>query len=252
MGASNSHASGVENTDGDGISRCPTGEAPRQCPFSDDTVVDKCNMMPPPNQRPSPGQPFPLPTDRQVSSIPKADDPSGGRWVYPSSQMFWNAMLRKGWRWHDDDISPKDMDNIIRIHNVNNEIAWLEVLKWEALHSRECMTPKLRRFAGDAKNYSPRARLRHALGYELPFDRHDWIIDRCGRDIRYVIDYYDGGAVDERGAFALLDVRPALDSVEALWDRTRVAWLRFRCPEPPGVRLPSNSGFAESSASPGK
>ncbi len=41
--------------------------------------------------------------------------------------MFWNAMLRKGWRWKDDDLSPQDMDNIIKIHNANNEEAWREV-----------------------------------------------------------------------------------------------------------------------------
>jgi hypothetical protein len=23
-----------------------------------------------------------------------------------------------------------------------------------------------------------------------PFDRHDWYVDRCGREIKYVIDYY--------------------------------------------------------------
>ena len=51
----------------------------------------------------------------------------GKNWVYPSPQMFWNAMLRKGWRWKDDDLSKKDMDNIIKIHNVNNELAWQEV-----------------------------------------------------------------------------------------------------------------------------
>ena len=50
--------------------------------------------MPPPNQRPSPDQPFPLSTQRIVSNIPKAD--SEENWVYPSPQMFWNAMLRKG------------------------------------------------------------------------------------------------------------------------------------------------------------
>ena len=41
--------------------------------------------------------------------------------------MFWNAMLRKGWRWKEDDLKPKDMDNIIKIHNANNEQAWQEV-----------------------------------------------------------------------------------------------------------------------------
>lgn len=41
-----------------------------------------------------------------------------------------------GWRWKDSDLNPRDMENIIRIHNVNNEMAWREVLKWEALHAR--------------------------------------------------------------------------------------------------------------------
>ena len=52
--------------------------------------------MPPPNQRPARDQPFSLPTQRQVSSIPRAAQESGEYWVYPSQQMFWNAMLRKG------------------------------------------------------------------------------------------------------------------------------------------------------------
>lgn len=40
--------------------------------------------MPPPNQQPAPDQPFPLPTDREVSTIPKVD---GDYWVYPSAQV---------------------------------------------------------------------------------------------------------------------------------------------------------------------
>lgn len=28
------------------------------------------------------------------------------------------------------------------------------------------------------------------LGGPLPFDRHDWYVDRCGREVRYVIDFY--------------------------------------------------------------
>lgn len=64
--------------------------------------------------------------------------------------------------------------------------------------------------------------------YELPFDRHDWIVDRCGKDVRYVIDYYDGGDVDNHYEFAILDVRPALDSVENVWDRMKVTYMRYR------------------------
>jgi len=51
--------------------------------------------MPPPNQRPSPDQPFSLSTERELSTIPRADK-DNECWVYPSQQMFWNAMLRKG------------------------------------------------------------------------------------------------------------------------------------------------------------
>ncbi|PSN54727.1 Cytochrome c-type heme lyase [Blattella germanica] len=176
------------------------------CPVSGNSDINPLNMMPPPNQQPAPDQPFPLPTNRQMSTIPKAGT-NDEFWVYPSQQMFWNAMLRKGWRWKEEDIKPKDMDDIIRIHNANNEQAWLEVLKWEALHARECGNPKLKSFGGRAKDYSPH---------------------RCGKDVRYVIDYYDGGAVQPGSyQFALLDVRPAMDSWENCWDRMKVAYWRW-------------------------
>lgn len=70
---------------------------------------------------------------------------------------------------------------------------------------------RLKSFGGKAADYSPRARIRQLMGYELPFDRHDWIVDRCGKEVRYVIDYYDGGKVNNKHQFALLDVRPAMD-----------------------------------------
>lgn len=201
-----------------------------ECPVKQDgNDINPLNMMPPANQQPAPDQPFPLPTERQVSSIPKVtEDGRTEFWVYPSPQMFWNAMLRKGWRWKKEDIEKKDMEHIIKIHNANNEQAWREVLKWEALHANECSNPKLKSFGGKATEYSPRARIRHLLGYEYPFDRHDWIIDRCGKDVRYIIDYYDGGVVDNEYKFAILDVRPAMDSFENIWDRMRVAYMRWK------------------------
>lgn len=204
--------------------------AASECPINhDNSDINPLNMMPAANQKPSPDQPFPLPTDRQTSSIPKVtEDGHVEFWQYPSQQMFWNAMLRKGWRWKNEDVTQKDMGDIIKIHNANNEQAWQEVLKWEALHAKECGNPKLRSFGGKASDYSPRARFRSLLGYELPFDRHDWIVDRCGKDVRYIIDYYDGGEVDNEHRFAILDVRPAMDSFDNIWDRMRVAYMRWK------------------------
>lgn len=46
--------------------------------------------------------------------------------------------------------------------------------------------------------------------------------------MRYVIDYYDGGKVSEDYKFALLDVRPAMDSWENCWDRMKVCWWRWK------------------------
>jgi len=84
-------------------SECPLGYT-SECPSEVQTTVNKAtlpeteidprNMMPPPNQKPSPDQPFGLSTLRQSSSIPK--DGTTGTWLYPSEQMFWNAMIRKG------------------------------------------------------------------------------------------------------------------------------------------------------------
>lgn len=59
-------------------------------------------QMPPPNQLPAPDQPFSLPTERQISSIPKAGT-NNEFWVYPSQQvcLFTNVPLSQipGVKW---------------------------------------------------------------------------------------------------------------------------------------------------------
>ncbi|XP_053436707.1 holocytochrome c-type synthase isoform X3 [Nycticebus coucang] len=159
-----------------------------ECPvkgaaFDSKENLDPSNLMPPPNQTPAPDQPFALSTVREESSIPRAD--SEKKWVYPSEQMFWNAMLKKGWKWKEEDISQKDMYNIIRIHNQNNEQAWKEILKWEALHAAECPCgPSLVRFGGKAKQYSPRARIRSWMGSQRLFPSMKmYYISRFKRDM---------------------------------------------------------------------
>jgi len=209
------------------MSDCPIQESSPSPSSSTSVTLDPRNMMPlDPKQTPAPDQPFPLPIDRQKSSIPKAGTEEN--WVYPSQQMFYNALLRKGWQFEEGSLHSEDMDHIIKIHNANNEAAWQEVLSWETLHKAECKQPKLKSFGGKAKYFSPRAQIRGWMGYEMPFDRHDWIVDRCGKEVRYIIDYYDGQLDPGSHRFALLDVRPALDSLEAVQDRIKVAWWRWK------------------------
>lgn len=127
----------------------------------------------------------------------------------------------------------EDMPDVIRIHNSMNERTWKDILEWEKLHPSfgPGRDPKLLRFLGRPTDLSPKAQLKVWLGHAPPFDRHDWIVDRGGKEVRYVIDYYHdeaGAAKDQtptnKSDFTsirsiLLDVRPALDSVDAVIDR---------------------------------
>lgn len=152
-----------------------------------------------------------LPTDREVSSIPRTTNEN---WVYPSEAQFFAAMARKNHNPH-----AADMKAVVPIHNAVNERAWSEIVKWEAGRGgATCGGVKLVNFKGRPNDMSPKARLMTLLGYSAPFDRHDWIVDRCGTRIRYVIDFYTGrgAGVSSNSVSFYLDVRPALDNWEGV------------------------------------
>lgn len=128
--------------------------------------------------------------------------------------MFFEAMRRKNFSPH-----ATDMSSIVPIHNAVNERAWHLIKEWESSSPRlrtlneGCGGPKLRSFSGDASKLSPKARMMGWLGYQEPFDRHDWVVERCveGKGVDYVIDFYKGRG---EGVAFYLDVRPKLNSWE--------------------------------------
>lgn len=131
--------------------------------------------------------------------------------------MFFRAMRRKNW-----DPSAEDMSSVVPIHNAVNERAWTEILQWEKGRGGEsCGGVRLAKFEGDAGKLTPKARIRSWLGYQKPFDRHDWTVDRCGKEVEYVIDFYTGKPdprFPQKPSF-YLDVRPKLNSVDGVWMR---------------------------------
>ncbi|KAI9205860.1 cytochrome c/c1 heme-lyase, partial [Polychytrium aggregatum] len=170
------------------------------------------NMMPHLGNSMAPGQDKPLPTERTASIIPKADE-TGKTWAYPSPQQFYNALNRKGWE------TPVDaVPMMVDIHNFLNDACWEEIMKWEREYHCDCKDVKLARFMGRPHDLSPKARIYGFFGAEKPFDRHDWVVDRCGKEVRYVIDYYGGYPEGDNPVFHV-DVRPALDSPSAFFDR---------------------------------
>lgn len=191
--------------------------------------IDPTNQMPAvANQQPSANQSVPLPVDRESSTIPKGGTDS--TWLYPSPQMFWNALVRKD---KTEGVVETDVIDVVRIHNNMNESTWKTILKWEDLHPQqdEDRQPRLLRFLGRPDELSPKAKLKVLFGHSAPFDRHDWIVDRGGKEVRYVIDYYH----DEHGAqfdqtptnmndfssirSIKIEARPAIDDLSSLLDR---------------------------------
>jgi len=231
----------------------PARHAPRvPTRFSLDTLTWQPSELTPalsslPVERP---RMYRLSTDREISNIPRAlptnhdreaynaaeraasmlrsqhqqpansekdtgHDSESGNWIYPSQEMFFAAMKRKG---HSPDSA--DMATIVPIHNAVNERAWAEIKRWEAGRgSEKCGGPKLVSFGGNSKRLTPKARWNiWVRGYTEPFDRHDWVVDRCGRHVDYVIDFYSGKdeGVVGKGLNFFLDVRPKLNSWEGM------------------------------------
>lgn len=194
--------------------------------------IDPTNMMPfNPNQEPSDEQRYPLPQERVQSTIPKGG--TEGTWLYPSEQMFFNALKRKG---KGDDVHEADVPTIVAIHNNMNERAWAQVEHYERVCHPES-DPKLLKFCGRPDDLTPLAYAKHLLGLGKPFDRHDWTIQRSDDTrVRYVIDYYfdDNKTAEDKvpelhSAASVQSIsmyaRPAVDSLSDLVDRVRFPLL---------------------------
>ncbi|KAH8095385.1 holocytochrome-c synthase [Aureococcus anophagefferens] len=174
-----------------------------------------------------------LSTERVESSIPTLD--AGSRWTYPSPQMFWNSLVRKG---KVGGASEGDMDTVIAVHNSMNEATWAKILEWEALSDPGAPRRGSRGSRGGRRSTAPRPGSSSSLGTRSPSTATTGSSSGDGAEVRYVIDYYSDEAATARdetpktmhdvGAVKsiLLDVRPALDSPAALWDRVATMPLK--------------------------
>uniref|UniRef100_A0A6S8EJ40 Holocytochrome c-type synthase n=1 Tax=Aplanochytrium stocchinoi TaxID=215587 RepID=A0A6S8EJ40_9STRA len=247
MGSSQTKQRSAETCQPQKLSGCPVIHKK-----AEEEVTDPKNQMPAiPNQNLSKYQEGKLSTDRVQSTILKPSTSSEETWSYPSPQMFYNALMRKG---KAGDVREEDMETVVAVHNNMNELAWREVLRWESLHSSE--TPVLSKFLGRPHDLTPKAWFKSKLlGHQKPFDRHDWTVDRNGTEVRYVIDFYydeEKGKEDETPGLhdihavksISIDARPAVDSFQSLLDRLRMPVMELVGSEPdisPLLFTPKNS-----------
>jgi cytochrome c heme-lyase len=125
------------------------------------------------SQNRAPGQKISLPTEREISSIPKSD---GSKWEYPSPQQMYNAMRRKGY----EDAPEDAVESMVAVHNWLNEGAWNEICAWEGKFGAGVLghlglrekdpewKPRLARFMGRRKDMTPKAQLYGFLGRIMP------------------------------------------------------------------------------------
>ncbi|CRG95968.1 cytochrome c1 heme lyase, putative [Plasmodium gallinaceum] len=154
---------------------------------------------------------------KEKSSIPS----TSGSWYYPSKNQFYNTTRKKGY-----SFSREELDMALKIHNAVNEETWKKIMKKEEKYFDLCKEQKLVRFVGNPTKLSFKAFLLTLLGYNKPFDRHDWYIDRCGKTIKYIIDYYDGKNDNNSPVSIYIDVRPQLNYKNAI-DNIKVFYLKI-------------------------
>jgi cytochrome c heme-lyase len=148
------------------------------------------------SQERAPSQTVDLPVEREISSIPRADN-ANEKWEYPSPQQMYNAMLRKGYT----DTPQDAVESMVAVHNFLNEGAWAEIVEWEQIFAKglrsgwekcrkgnenlamelakerwlceqrseeELLQPCLVRFQGRPQELSPKARFMQTLGWLYP------------------------------------------------------------------------------------
>ena len=179
-------------------SSCPYTPPDSRSPASEPVAGSSLSRLNPLNYMPSnlsqeqaPAQKVKLPTERELSSIPKGAAEDEGVWVYPSPQQMYNALKRKGY----DDTDETAIESMVSVHNFLNEGAWGEIVEWERRFSpglkagweactrgeygsmagatlganREAVTqPRLLRFMGRPKDMTPKASMLQVMGWMYP------------------------------------------------------------------------------------
>ena len=221
-------------------------QAEGKCPVDHGSINPRNNMPSALSQkRISEQQKVALSTSRETSTIPRsrmaAEDGDSGSalWEYPSAQQLYNAMVRKGY-----EQSGEHVESMLSVHNFLNEEAWKEIVEWEKWYPGKTagVDASLMKFTGVPNQLSPKAWLYVTLQQgHRPFDRHDWYVDRdgSGKLARYVIDYYEApNDADGEPVFSL-DIRPALDTPGAAYQRIS-RWASETWQKAKGVSSPTD------------
>ena len=112
---------------------------------------------------------------------------------------------------------------------ISYRAAWRGITEFESLPRLGGGCPETK-FVKLLTNQGPtvKSRALGALGYPTPFDRMDYIVDRCGTHHRYIVEFYQTSETEFQ-----VDARPAFNSGAGWIDRVFrrpmfLGWQRLR------------------------
>eukprot|EP00163_Fabomonas_tropica_P007132 TRINITY_DN16787_c0_g1_i1.p1 TRINITY_DN16787_c0_g1~~TRINITY_DN16787_c0_g1_i1.p1 ORF type:complete len:235 (+),score=20.43 TRINITY_DN16787_c0_g1_i1:152-856(+) len=161
-----------------------------------------------------------------VPAAGRGNSETGEEWVGPSPKQLQRSLARKK---KGGNLDGDDLRMMSIIHGIVTEETWTAIMEYERLHANECPFPKLARFEGKQEFPTVKARFLNLFGVPIPFDRHDWYVDRCGQEVRYVIDYHNVPT----GVH--VDARP-VNFPGGIFDRARVQLNRILRGGPPSSK----------------
>lgn len=151
-----------------------------------------------------------------IPAAGRGNSADGKYWENPSANALYRALKRK-----NKGIDAEHAMSVSAIHSAVTENSWNEIRRIESQVAPECKDLSLIRFAGMDGKYTIKARALRRLSGVLPFDRHDWYVSRCGKEVRYILDYYSMEDGDGNIEYTI-DVRRE-PTLPGLWERAKYA-----------------------------
>ena len=113
----------------------------------------------------------------RIPSSGRGNSDDGLAWENPSSNQLFRALHRK-----NKPIEEEDSSSVAHVHAEVTDGTWNAIMDYENMHP-ECPNPKLARFYGMYGIPTLKSRFTKMWSNLEPFDRHDWIVDRCGKEV---------------------------------------------------------------------
>jgi hypothetical protein len=116
-----------------------------------------------------------------IPAAGRGNSEDGAHWVNPTPMQLFRAIRRK-----EMDIQEEDALEVAFTHATVVDFTWQLIEEYEGKYRQQCPNIALKRFEGKYGQHTMKSWLTEKAFGLTPYDRHDWWIDRCGTEVRYL------------------------------------------------------------------